>query len=92
MTGYAPAFEGFNSRAREGRDEMLIYIIKKGAGFQSTRPRGARPEYKIDKGALDVSIHAPARGATAAIRAERRAARVSIHAPARGATFFYSWR
>ena len=55
--------------------------------FQSTRPRGARPQCSpsMTRG-VNVSIHAPARGATQrTIEPECRGA-VSIHAPARGAT------
>ena len=55
--------------------------------FQSTRPRGARPErHTALDDARHVSIHAPTRGATFlhAISANLRI--VSIHAPTRGAT------
>jgi len=56
----------FNPRARVGRDVLGVY--KRGSeefGFQSTRPRGARPKLRqnLDSG-LTVSIHAPAWGAT----------------------------
>ena len=56
-------------------------------GFQSTRPRGARPGARqVWRTGSDISIHAPAWGATK--RLARPAARVaiSIHAPAWGAT------
>ncbi len=58
------------------------------AGFQSTRPRGARRYDKDDAGIIWlVSIHAPARGATLPQYMARLGAEtVSIHAPARGAT------
>ena len=36
----------------------------KASGFQSTRPRGARPGNDPSTELLDVSIHAPTRGAT----------------------------
>jgi len=57
--------DGFNPRARAGRDKGIIDGLEEEHRFQSTRPRGARLE---DRGVLDVlievSIHAPARGAT----------------------------
>ena len=53
----------FNPRARGGRDvydgsEVAIYV------FQSTRPRGARPDADVSVEEINVSIHAPAGGAT----------------------------
>ena len=55
--------------------------------FQSTRPRGARPNYDNPRGAFSiVSIHAPARGATIYLSFIFFDLMVSIHAPARGAT------
>ena len=57
------------------------------AGFQSTRPRGARPStFPKPSSRNMVSIHAPARGATASPVTSGVASDVSIHAPARGAT------
>ena len=57
------------------------------AMFQSTRPRGARPEPSYDYFTdFWVSIHAPARGATRLAPPRFRRFGVSIHAPARGAT------
>ena len=55
--------------------------------FQSTRPRGARPDRAAPSDdSFCVSIHAPARGATRPLFLSLNAACVSIHAPARGAT------
>ena len=55
----------FNPRAREGRDGNRATIADTPGRFQSTRPRGARPEIvKELPDAPIVSIHAPARGAT----------------------------
>ena len=56
---------GFNPRARVGRDEKSMLAITREREFQSTRPRGARPEQFPHLFALrEVSIHAPAWGAT----------------------------
>ena len=55
----------FNPRAREGRDIVDHAHIMRLPGFQSTRPRGARPTRILRDDILQsVSIHAPARGAT----------------------------
>ena len=55
--------------------------------FQSTHPRGVRPDTVTVTHAADtVSIHAPARGATTLTTRESTVPDVSIHAPARGAT------
>ena len=63
----------FNPRAREGRDLAYVSARAKTAGFQSTRPRGARRTPDKDGApGKDVSIHAPARGATRAWRTGRR--------------------
>ena len=58
-------FVGFNPRARVGRDVQGLGISISDALFQSTRPRGARPNL-LDSNTVDscVSIHAPAWGAT----------------------------
>ena len=80
-------WHSFNPRARAGRD--IIKKIKKRLDkmFQSTRPRGARPEGIVCKTECDsVSIHAPARGATLSHTPTPFECPVSIHAPARGAT------
>ncbi len=56
---------GFNSRAREGRDENGTASPGGKEEFQFTRPRGARQYNDPDSWKHDdVSIHAPARGAT----------------------------
>ena len=78
---------GFNPRARVGRDLMSTsgcWILPM---FQSTRPRGARPNTRIvvDKPII-VSIHAPAWGATRLAQDSQSDKEVSIHAPAWGAT------
>ena len=69
-------------RIKKGK-VVNVYV----AGFQSTRPHGAR--LHLGAGLADparVSIHAPARGATNARTQPSSLAKVSIHAPARGAT------
>jgi len=61
----AYAHNGFNPRARVGRDERPAGMWIGHSRFQSTRPRGARRKalgWMVDK--LVVSIHAPAWGAT----------------------------
>ena len=79
--------DGFNPRARAGRDSYSLLITPFVDLFQSTRPRGARPNARSHKdGKARVSIHAPARGATPAALAVGDLHEVSIHAPARGAT------
>ena len=54
--------------------------------FQSTRPRGARPDTFAAAFARRVSIHAPTWGATRPICAAHQRQDVSIHAPTWGAT------
>ena len=57
----------FNPRARVGRDHSWTYQDRKYAQFQSTRPRGARPDKIITRTLAEhISIHAPAWGATPA--------------------------
>jgi len=59
--------EGFNPRARVGRDAEGFGWESGVRWFQSTRPRGARRnETRIDTDTDTVSIHAPAWGATQA--------------------------
>jgi len=53
----------FNPRARVGRDRIR-FCDANGVMFQSTRPRGARPNQYRHRHAQNVSIHAPAWGAT----------------------------
>ena len=77
----------FNPRAREGRDDCVVYLEAPLARFQSTRPRGARQVFPwLSLFLVRVSIHAPARGATLSHNQPDYPLRVSIHAPARGAT------
>src|SRR5690606_7698885 len=78
---------GFNPRARVGRDQLSCLSQVSFLGFQSTRPRGARPTHPAP-GRLPqrVSIHAPAWGATTVNLAVVDNGIVSIHAPAWGAT------
>ncbi len=55
--------------------------------FQSTRPRGARPQHGDGVVHVEhVSIHAPAWGATLLLEFYYQPVVVSIHAPAWGAT------
>ena len=57
--------QGFNPRARVGRDGNSASGMVRTWKFQSTRPRGARPRFLnawLSK--AQVSIHAPAWGAT----------------------------
>ena len=57
--------DGFNSRAREGRDTVLLVMAGDSERFQFTRPRGARLKRPAaPQQGTPVSIHAPARGAT----------------------------
>ncbi len=78
----------FNPRTREGCDERNEHVGIIDKLFQSTHPRGVRPESRISKYLSQIiSIHAPARGATEAICKDKHGERISIHAPARGATY-----
>ena len=64
-----PAQSGFNPRARVGRDRTMVSTSAFQAEFQSTRPRGARPDIRRASHLPRlVSIHAPAWGATPASR------------------------
>ena len=57
--------QGFNPRARVGRDDPMVFFSLVGDVFQSTRPRGARLVTRGPARPLFcVSIHAPAWGAT----------------------------
>ncbi len=65
--GQAKSTQGFNPRARAGRDYRGIVRQPFIFTFQSTRPRGARLSFINDSFLITiVSIHAPARGATGA--------------------------
>ena len=76
---------GFNPRAHAGRD-VLTAINSVNWGFQSTRPRRARPDSCGLFCFLSVSIHAPTQGATWATLLKACNFTVSIHAPTQGAT------
>ena len=66
----------FNPRARVGRDALAIFAETSPGVFQSTRPRGARPNCRrIFARYRDVSIHAPAWGATSSVAARRPSSR-----------------
>jgi len=78
---------GFNPRARVGRDVVFPVLLSSFPQFQSTRPRGARPEITFaEEPKEEVSIHAPAWGATQELQLHALKGKVSIHAPAWGAT------
>jgi len=69
----------FNPRARGGRDPYYPLLCNHKA-FQSTRPRGARPELACKATQWGVSIHAPAGGATCGFPALSRAQRFNPRA------------
>ena len=76
----------FNPRSREGSD-LGWFVLASLLVFQSTLPRGERPEERAFVRFLRmISIHAPARGATYPIAYTKVVQYISIHAPARGAT------
>ena len=84
------AIEGFNPRAREGRDHRHrtpdLYIGR----FNPRAREGRDSECNTAYPDLSpVSIHAPARGATLCGAFQFAILAVSIHAPARGATSRY---
>ena len=61
-----------------------------GKKFQSTPPRGGRPDFRrIADWSLFISIHAPAWGATPRTTSQYNARKISIHAPAWGATTLF---
>ena len=77
---------GFNPRSREGNDSLRLLGVESDE-FQSTFPRGERPEPVVEDFSIHaVSIHVPARGTTGYCAGQIRAAYVSIHVPARGTT------
>ena len=79
--------EGFNPRTRVGCDLKLNSSTDKHILFQSTHPRGVRPDRRSSAPDVEtVSIHAPAWGATTVFDRVRMMLEVSIHAPAWGAT------
>ena len=79
--------DSFNPRTRVGCDPSRISVLPRPGRFQSTHPRGVRPERNHGPYAKSsVSIHAPAWGATGACVVDSGYENVSIHAPAWGAT------
>ncbi len=86
------AKHSFNPRSHAGSDPGRSRQTIVRPRFQSTLPRGERPEGITKFTTLDdVSIHAPTRGATLKIvTREIRDENVSIHAPTRGATYLGS--
>ncbi len=83
---YAPPYGSFNSRAREGRDQVE-HLGVLGVDVSIHAPaRGATVDRISIPVIAHVSIHAPARGATRPDGRQHRHSDVSIHAPARGAT------
>ena len=78
---------GFNPRAREGRDSTRARCTRSSASFQSTRPRGARPDRVAEFCRVVGFQSTRPRGARRRIDDRGVQSRVvSIHAPARGAT------
>ncbi len=76
----------FNPRAREGRDPDRVRLPNTASLFQSTRPRGARHDFRAVVRAK-ASFNPRAReGRDIPCFETRPNHRVSIHAPARGAT------
>ena len=72
---------------RGATDECRAWKEKHNA-FQSTLPRGERPNcFDHCQGEMDISIHAPTRGATLTDLGYEVQFKISIHAPTRGATF-----
>ena len=78
---------GFNSRAREGRDLILPRLCAVQRKFQFTRPRGARRRTSIS-GRRPRGFNSRAREGRDLVdmSADGEVQPVSIHAPARGAT------
>ena len=82
------AHQGFNPRARAGRDGCRGWSCSWQSMFQSTRPRGARRDAIPRSRSLTVCFNPRARAGRdiPPLVLHRVADRVSIHAPARGAT------
>ena len=79
--------QGFNPRAREGRDECTKVLANASIEFQPTRPRGARQVREMLE--ADKAEFQPTRPRGArphGVGARQRDREVSTHAPARGAT------
>ena len=53
----------FNPRAHEGHDVMMLCVMLTSL-FQSTCPRGARPDDVVRNANIIISIHVPTRGTT----------------------------
>ncbi len=82
-----PCRQGFNPRTREGCDERRYRAIKRNKLFQSTHPRGVRPEVGPGVALVGVFQSTHPRGVRRVdFVLTLHAAGVSIHAPARGAT------
>ena len=82
-----PATARFNPRARAGRDFGESPVITAAWLFQSTRPRGARPESSSVQEIAVMFQSTRPRGARLNMGPlTTMGSRVSIHAPARGAT------
>ena len=78
--------EGFNSRAREGRDPAEVPLRHHLLKFQLTRPRGARRPRNDFQPSL-ICFNSRAReGRDCHSMISSRCIEVSTHAPARGAT------
>ena len=83
---YRGSRRGFNSRARMGRDIILL-VDSQGSSSFNSRARMGRDFIRLGKrGIIEVSIHAPAWGATLNDDTLVTKTTVSIHAPAWGAT------
>ena len=86
MAGYI-AICYFNPRSRVGSDDDTADIDEMDHPFQSTLPRGERPDnVTLNFCIIRISIHAPAWGATAYLYPVYLMSYISIHAPAWGAT------
>ena len=77
--------KGLNPRARAGRDRELLEIAGK-VEFQSTRPRGARPDGRLQHGRISRFNPRARAGRDECGWSVEDVKAVSIHAPARGAT------
>ena len=66
-SGRTSPHDGFNSRAREGRDPPSDLVISPPYGFNSRAREGRDKGKRNGRNLRRVSIHAPARGATMTI-------------------------
>ncbi len=79
--------DGFNPRARAGRDVPGFFFVNRHERVSIHAPvRGATLTGRNHTHSCLVSIHAPVRGATGAYAVDDEREHVSIHAPVRGAT------